>query len=766
MTPVDRVLDALAARTGRKPSKNGTGWRSRCPAHDDKVPSLSIGVGDDGRALLKCFAGCATADILAALGLTMRDLMPDNGAGPHRRGPSASRPAAKPAARGPTFPTADAVIASVGFGAPSATFEYRDAAGELVAIVARWDRDGGKEIRPVTRTAGGWRIGAADEPRLLYRLPELVASSGLIYVAEGEGCAEALAASGLTATTSSGGSQAAGKSDWSPLRGRDVVIVPDHDEPGRKYADDVARLAREAGAASVRVVRLADGWPELPDGGDVVDLLARLNGDGDELRRIVEQLAAEAEPVAADDDDAERDETRPGDGDPALVRVADVEPEAVSWLWPGRIALGKLTLLVGDPGLGKSLVTLDLAARVSAGSGWPDRPGQRTEPGGVVLVSAEDDVADTIRPRLDAAGADVSRVVALGGVHAVDERGRAYVAMLDLSRHVAAIERAIQSVPDCRLVIVDPVSAYLGATDSHKNAEVRGVLAGLATLAAKHRVALLTVSHLNKSAGNPAIYRATGSLAFVAAARAAWSVSRDKDDPRRRLMLPVKNNIAPDTGGLAFRVEPRDPGGAPVLEWEPDPVTVSADDALAAERDRGGRTERDDAADWLQDYLADGPKPAGVAMTEARAAGFTQRTIGRAKALAGVRTHKAAFGGGWVWTLADPAEECQPGPEGCHSPEVGILRGKSGENPKNCPKNANYEEVAFFDGPGILRRPAETPFLTPSAEDAQPAMVAGTPDGWTPTAWADELARRAGICVDPDRAAELRAEADRIRAAS
>ncbi len=367
MTPVDRVLDALAAQTGRKPSRNGTGWRSRCPAHDDRKPSLSIGVGDNGKVLLHCHAGCATADILAALGLTMRDLMPDNGAGPHRRGPSASRPAAKPAARGLTFPTADAVIASVRFGAPSATFEYRDAAGELVAIVARWDRDGGKEIRPVTRTAGGWRIGAADEPRLLYRLPELVASSGLIYVAEGEGCAEALAASGLTATTSSGGSQAAGKSDWSPLRGRDVVIVPDHDEPGRKYADDVARLAREAGAASVRIVDLREYWPDIPPGGDVADLLARLNGDGDELRRILEQLAAEAEPVAADDDDAERDETRPGTTfaaalDGLIDAVHDARPLVVTLPVNvpliddscGGLVRGEYLGLAAGPGVGKS----------------------------------------------------------------------------------------------------------------------------------------------------------------------------------------------------------------------------------------------------------------------------------------------------------------------------------------------------------------------------------------------------------------------------
>jgi hypothetical protein len=210
----------------------------------------------------------------------------------------------------------------------------------------------------------------------------------------------------------------------------------------------------------------------------------------------------------------------------------------------------------------------------------------------VVLLSAEDGVADTIRPRLDAAGADVTRIVALEAIRAVSGTGRESARTFDLSRDLPALESAIRSVEGCRLVVIDPVTAYLGGVDSHKNAEIRGLLAPLGAIAERHRVAVVAVTHLNKSGGGPAIYRAMGSLAFAAAARAAWAVSKDKDDPRRRLLLPIKNNIAPDTGGLAYRIEPLGVGGCPVVAWEPDAVNVSADDALAGDRDEGREGRR------------------------------------------------------------------------------------------------------------------------------------------------------------------------------
>ncbi len=286
------------------------------------------------------------------------------------------------------------------------------------------------------------------------------------------------------------------------------------------------------------------------------------------------------------------------------VRMADVTPEPVRWLWPGRFALGNLSLIAGEPGLGKSVVTLDIAARVSRGTGWPCDEASQTEPGGVVLLSAEDDLKDTIRPRLDAAGADCGRIEAMRAIYRPDHRRGIEVAVaFTLVEHIHHVEALIGKVVACKLVIVDPVSAFLGGTDSHNNSEVRAVLAPLAEMAARNRVPVVAVTHLNKGQGS-ALNRVIGSIAFTAAAQATYVVTRDADDAARRLMLPAKNNLGCDENGFAYRLE-GDP--TPRVEWEPKPVSMSADEAVGRERrTRGPLPEaRHDAEAWLLDFPAD-----------------------------------------------------------------------------------------------------------------------------------------------------------------
>lgn len=718
-SPVERVLAALREHDHEPRQQSGGGWMCQCPAHDDRNPSLSINAGDDGRALLHCFAGCTVEAICEAIGgLRVSDLMPDD---PARQGHAAKARHRANVYRNPsgairkgdtvdvdgvdtperTFPMACDAVAALEqkLCSRSAIWTYANAAGEPVGVVVRWDKPSGKDIRPVSRLAdgSGWRIGGMPEPRPLYGLPELLATpaGSRVYVTEGEKAADAARAVGLTATTSAHGSKSAAKADWSPLAGHDVVILPDHDDAGERYADDVARLATAAGAKSVRIVRLVDLWADMPEGGDMADLLEHRSGDTDAVRKATEDLADQTEPT--------KPQLAPIDGAPVVVRLSDVKPERVEWLWPGRFSLGKLTLIAGDPGLGKSFLTLDMAARVSTGCGWPDRRGERIEPGGVVLLSAEDAIADTIRPRLDAAGADVRRIVALEAIRSVRDNGRESSRTFDLSRDLPALEEAIQSVEDCRLVVIDPITAYLGGTDSHKNAEIRGLLAPLGAIAERHRVAVVAVTHLNKSGSGPAIYRAMGSLAFAAAARAAWAVSKDNADDGRRLLLPIKNNIAPDAGGLAFRIEALGVDGCPAVAWEPDPVSISADDALSSERGDGkGRTERDDAAEWLTELLAHGPRPARDVERDAREAGHSIATVRRAKAAIGVVSRKPAFGGPWEWTL--PAEDAQPPKmltQGAHTPASERL-GRTG--PKNplldglAPKTLNHAGVSALGG--------------------------------------------------------------------
>jgi putative DNA primase/helicase len=365
------------------------------------------------------------------------------------------------------------------------------------------------------------------------------------------------------------------------------------------------------------------------------------------------------------------------------VAVADVAPEDVRWLWPQRIAVGKLTLLVGDPGLGKSFLSLDLAARVSLGSRWPDCA-EHAPAGSVILLSAEDDIADTIRPRLDAAGADCTRIHVLRAVAGRDHDGD-YERPFDLQRDLPVLEMLLDRLDDCRLLIIDPISCYCGKTDSHKNNEVRAVLAPLAELAARRGIAVVSVTHLRKSEG-AAVHRAMGSLAFIAAARAAWCVTRDKADEKRRLFLPLKNNLGNDQSGLAFRFAPASGHTVPALEWFAEPVTTTADEALEPERKPRGRPaeERGDAEQFLLDALADGPRLANDVKDEAiNGYCIAAKTLQRARERIGVVAYRAEHRGPWLWRLSDGHNT----PAGTPSQELWL----SGHLSKNTRENDGFD---------------------------------------------------------------------------
>lgn len=343
-----------------------------------------------------------------------------------------------------------------------------------------------------------------------------------------------------------------------------------------------------------------------------------------------------------------------------VTRASDVKPEPIRWLWHGKIALGKPTLIAGDPGLGKSMLTVNFAAHVSTGRDWPAGGGSCPQ-GDVLFVSAEDDPADTIRPRLDVAGADASRVHIVGGVESLNRAGDPETRLLSLRRDLEPIREAALALPQCRLIVVDPVSAYLDGADSHNNAEVRGVIAPLSELASDLGAAIIFVTHLNKGTGGSALYRATGSLAFVAAARAAFLVTRDKSDQNRRLFLPLKNNLGPDATGMAYRIE--EVGGVPRVAWDKEIVLISADDALGRDDDKDDHesTLAGDAAEWLSDVLAAGPVPSEDVKKHAKEAGYSWTTIRRAQAALGIKPQRiggAAGNGAWVWTL--PKEHKSP----------------------------------------------------------------------------------------------------------
>jgi len=307
--------------------------------------------------------------------------------------------------------------------------------------------------------------------------------------------------------------------------GRHVAILADNDDPGRKHADNKAAYARNAGAASVRIVH----FPELPPKGDVSDFIEA----GGTAEQLYARIDAAHEWVPPHEDQVVHAPTL------VMHRACDVEAKPIEWLWPGRIAVGKQTMLAGEPGLGKSQLSAFLAATVTAGGHWPNGEG-RAEIGSVIVLSAEDDAADTIIPRLMAAGTELSRVHIVSAVRTDDQKGRR---LFNLQSDLATLEHAIALVGDVRLVIIDPVSSYLGKVDSHKNAEVRTVLEPIGEMASRLRVAVVAVTHFSKGGGSSANHRIIGSIAFVAAARAAFIVSRDPEDENRRLFVPSKNNL-------------------------------------------------------------------------------------------------------------------------------------------------------------------------------------------------------------------------------
>jgi putative DNA primase/helicase len=287
-----------------------------------------------------------------------------------------------------------------------ASYHYFDENGETLFVVDQYDPKGFRQRRPDGK--GGWQFSLGDVRRVPYRLPEVieaVACETPICIAEGEKAVEALEQIGITATCSPGGAGKWRKEYSDHLKGANVVILPDADDPGEQHAISVAGSLGGV-AKKVQVLRL----PNLPDKGDPFDWIAK-GGTADAFWKLVE-----ATPEYAGSD-AKHDAPK---GRSLVMRcAADIEPEPIKWVWPGRIAKGKHTAIAGEPGIAKSQLALDFVATLTKGGLWPHGEGQ-APCGRVILLSAEDGAADTIVPRLMAAKADLSRVQI---IHAVQNEG-------------------------------------------------------------------------------------------------------------------------------------------------------------------------------------------------------------------------------------------------------------------------------------------------------------------------------------------------------
>ena len=335
---------------------------------------------------------------------------------------------------------------------------------------------------------------------------------------------------------------------------------------------------------------------------------------------------------------------------PVVVPMSEVDPREVQWLWHNRIAAGRLSLIIGAPGAGKSFFSCDLASRISTGTPLPD--GSSCERGSVVLITQEDDPHDVIRPRLDAHHADTSRIHLLKGTRYVSEAGKPTERMFTLA-DIEVLERTIGSIDDCKLVIIDPIGDYLGGrTDAHRDNEVRSVLVPITRIAEKHGVAVLAIVHTRKGIASHADDLALGSRAFTGLARSVWHLRPDADDEQRRLLVAGKNNLAAAQTGLAFTIQGEGQRGA--IVWEDDPVEMTANQLIAQESGKDtGAAGLDECASWLRDKLAHGEMLSGEIKEQAAADGFSWSTVRRAKKKLNAGHTPSGYGKRWVWFLPD-----------------------------------------------------------------------------------------------------------------
>jgi hypothetical protein len=336
-----------------------------------------------------------------------------------------------------------------------------------------------------------------------------------------------------------------------------------------------------------------------------------------------------------------------------LVYLSEVTPEPVSWLWRGRIPAGKVTLLVGDPGAGKSFASLAIAATVTHGGALPDDDSALTL-GRVLAWNGEDGLADTVRPRAEAAGVALERFASIEGT--CDDAGRHVPFSLD---DAAALADKVRELRDVALVIVDPVAALLGGTDTHRDAEVRARLQPLVDLARETGVAVLAVMHLRKSEAQRTLYRVGGSIGFVAMARSVLLAAVDPESGRRAI-APVKCNLCAPPQPVEYRID--DEGR---FWWSGVDNALSAEHLLRTVQTVSRGAALSEAVAFYRRVLSDGARPVNEVNAEADALGISQSTRERARKKACVKSYRVGgLGeeGQWMLALDDSAKALTKAP--------------------------------------------------------------------------------------------------------
>lgn len=589
MTITNDRLETVLSRL-KNVKQTGAGWLASCPAHDDQRPSLAISKGNDGKVLLYCHAGCKYNDIVKELNIEPMNTQSD------RR-----------------------IVA---------TYDYRDESGKLLFQKVRFEP---KDFRCRIPDGSGWSYSLNGCRRVLYNLPGVV-KDDIVFITEGEKDADTLNRLGYTATCNFDGAGKWGQEYNQYFKDKLVYLVGDNDAPGRKHVRLVFDNLKPA-AGSVQIVQIPSPHKDVSDyfaAGGTVDGFNQLVMDA------VDAIPAGWTDAAAG---AVTDDSPSGIVKPiSLLSCADIQTADIDWLWPNRIPLGMFSLIVGDPGIGKSFLSTYLASVITTGRDWAD--GSKSQNGSVFLFADEDDFSRVVVPRLVTNGADIRRVFCLNtliGENTLFDVG-------DIT-HLARLEQAIEQVGDCKMILFDPITAYLGGCNANSNSEVRMALSGLVRMAQKRVVTMLGISHLNKKAELDAMYRALGSMGFVAQARAVWGVVKDKADEtgETRIFSPIKTNLSIKVKGLSYMII----DGKVVFDSEP--VEENINQSLMAS------PALDTAADFLLGELSGGKQvEQGYLMELAQNQGVKEVTLRRAKKKLGVISSQIVDSDNrkhWYWSL-------------------------------------------------------------------------------------------------------------------
>lgn len=487
--------------------KGGSGqWSARCPAHDDRQNSLSVAVGDDGRILLRCHAGCGVETIAGALGLSVKDLFED-----------------KPKERPPVV----------------GTYDYRDDTGKLLAQKLRRADKSFTWRQPDSRH--GWIYSRKGVPHRLYVAGTL---DGVVYVCEGEKDADNLHKLGYDAAS---GADGAGPGKWraeytEQLRGLHVCVFCDNDKVGRDYAAETCN-ALHGVAASVRLLDLSKVWPEILEHGDVSDLIAKFGSERScELIGELSMNTPEWTPAAPAADPTK----------PRLVRACDVPYEPPRWTIAPYIQRGKGTLIQADNGTGKTAFVCAIAAHVSTGRALLDIPVET--PGNVLLLSVEDDLP-VLRGRIESSGGDLDKCHFLTNA-------------AGLSFNSPEVEEAVKQV-QARLVVFDPLQAFMGAkVDMFRANETRPELAKLFEMCDRNDCACIIIAHTAKNTGDKSpVNRALGSVDIPAAMRSVLQIIENPDNECERIAVHVKCSNAPKGQSIVYTIGDR--GGVQWIGFSP-----------------------------------------------------------------------------------------------------------------------------------------------------------------------------------------------------